>query len=75
MRMRNDVIDLSQYENLRLLLWDRPVKQLLPHAAFKLLDNRLAKYLSPRDLTAEEKTLISELAAAYGGGIIDGWNP
>lgn len=73
--MRDDVIDLTQYENLKLLMWDRPKKQLSPYAAFQLMDNRLAKYLSPRDLTADEKTLVKELAAAYGGGIIDGWNP
>ena len=72
--MLNDVIDFSGYKNLCLLLWDRPSKKMSGRAAFNLLDNRLAKYLNPHDLTDDEKTLVDKLAKAYGGGIIDGWS-
>ena len=72
--MLNDVIDFTGYKNLCLLLWDRPSKRLSARAAFTLLDNRLAKYLTPRDLTEDEKTLVNKLSVDYGGGIIDGWD-
>lgn len=66
-------IDFSEYENLKLLLWDRSVKRLSPQDAFHFLDNRLAKYFSPDELSETERTLVQEFARQYGGGIIDGW--
>lgn len=72
--MLDDVIDFTGYKNLSLLLRDRPSKKMSGRAAFNLLDNRLAKYLSSRDLTDDEITLVNQLANAYGGGIIDGWH-
>lgn len=72
--MFNDVIDFTGYKNLSLLLWDKPSKKMSGRAAFILLDNRLAKYLNPRDLTDDEIRLVNKLANAYGGGIIDGWD-
>lgn len=66
-------IDFNLYNNLKLLLWDRPLKRLSPQETFYLLDERLAKYLAPSDLTIAEKELVQELAQVYGGGIIDGW--
>lgn len=64
-------IDFSQYENFKLLLGDRPVKQLPEQAAFTVLDDRLAKYLNPEDLTDKENLLVQGLAKEYSGGIID----
>ena len=47
-------------------------KRLSGRSAFTLLGNRLAEYLSQHDLTDDEKSLVNKLAAAYGGGIVDG---
>lgn len=74
MQKDGDIIDFTEYKKLSLLLWDRLCKRLSDRAAFTLLDNKLAKYLTPRDLTDDEKTLVNKLAAVYGGGIVDGWN-
>ena len=49
-------------------------KRLSGRSAFMLLGNRLAEYLAQHDLTDDEKSLVNKLAAAYGGGIVDGWS-
>ena len=67
-------INFERYENLALLLWDIPVKAVMPEAAYKIIDDRFAKYLNKNELTDEESALITELSEKYGGGICEGWN-
>ena len=73
MQKYDDVIDFTEYKNLNLILRNRASKRLSGRAAFTLLGNRLAEYLTQHDLTDDEKSLVNKLVAAYGGGIVDGW--
>ena len=67
-------VNFEKYDNLCLLLWDTPVKAVVPELAYKIIDERFAKYLDKSELTYEENLLISELSEQYGGGICEGWN-
>jgi hypothetical protein len=67
------VIDLKSCPNFRLLLWDMPGQTAFEDRyVFHLLEERCSR-LRKEDLTANERELVGELAARFGGGIFAGF--
>lgn len=65
-----EVLDLSQYPNIALLLWNHRSGLMRPRAAFALLE-RNWRFLEGVLLTDDEQALIDDLKDTFGQGVIN----
>jgi prevent-host-death family protein len=61
-------IGFDDYPGLKLITWDRAVRDAPPREVFELYERRW-KHLPPLD--AREKALVERLAASYGKGLLN----
>ena len=64
------VIDVSAYENLALLCWNRRVRFTSAEDAFRLYE-RNWRSVDQRRIKPTERALIERLAARYGKGVLN----
>ena len=64
------VICIDDFENLRLLAWNRTSRFVTRTEAFQLYE-RNWRHVDPNGMSAEEHELIAQLKQEYGNGVIN----
>ena len=54
------IVNFEKYDNLRLLLWDTPVKAVMPEFAYKIIDERFAQSIWIKVSLQTKKIYLSQ---------------
>lgn len=68
--LENTIVDAEQYENLKLLRWNRSGRYLTGREAFGLYE-RNWRLVDTANLDDQERELIDRLARKYGNGVLN----